>query len=92
VGNPGFAGLCHQGYVLDKQRMENGAFLGEDYFERLLEETAIFVSANVASTRRLPTFMPPALTIMLTRQPHGHFSLKYRINSISPYMAAPLLS
>ena len=27
-----------RGYVLDKQRLENGAFLGEDYFERLLEE------------------------------------------------------
>jgi hypothetical protein len=27
-----------KGYVLDKQRMENGAFLGEDYFERLLQE------------------------------------------------------
>ncbi|NCC23378.1 MAG: cell filamentation protein Fic [Alphaproteobacteria bacterium] len=27
-----------RGYVLDRQRMENGAFLGEDYFERLLEE------------------------------------------------------
>lgn len=26
------------GYVLDKKRLENGAFLGEDYFERLLEE------------------------------------------------------
>ncbi len=27
-----------KGYVLDRQRMENGSFLGEDYFERLLEE------------------------------------------------------
>ena len=27
-----------KGYVLDKTRMENGTFLGEDYFERLLEE------------------------------------------------------
>jgi hypothetical protein len=27
-----------RGYVLDKKRMENGAFIGEDYFERLLEE------------------------------------------------------
>lgn len=27
-----------KGYVLDKKRMENGAFLGEDYFERLLSE------------------------------------------------------
>jgi hypothetical protein len=27
-----------RGYVLDKKRMENGTFLGEDYFERLLSE------------------------------------------------------
>jgi len=27
-----------RGYVLDKKRMENGAFLDDDYFERLLEE------------------------------------------------------
>lgn len=27
-----------KGFVLDKKRLENGAFLGEDYFEQLLEE------------------------------------------------------
>jgi hypothetical protein len=27
-----------RGYVIDKKRMENGAFLGEDYFEHLLSE------------------------------------------------------
>ena len=27
-----------RGYVIDRKRMENGAFLDEDYFERLLEE------------------------------------------------------
>lgn len=27
-----------RGYVLDKKRLENGAFLGVDYFQRLLEE------------------------------------------------------
>ncbi|MHA3684959.1 virulence RhuM family protein [Leucobacter sp. HY1908] len=27
-----------RGYVLDRDRLENGSFLGEDYFERLLEE------------------------------------------------------
>ena len=27
-----------RGYVMDRQRMENGAFLDDDYFERLLEE------------------------------------------------------
>ncbi len=27
-----------RGYVIDKKRMENGTFLDEDYFEKLLEE------------------------------------------------------
>ena len=27
-----------RGYLIDRKRMENGTFLGEDYFERLLEE------------------------------------------------------
>ena len=27
-----------RGYVIDRQRMENSTFLGEDYFERLLDE------------------------------------------------------
>lgn len=27
-----------KGFVVDKKRLENGSFLGEDYFERLLEE------------------------------------------------------
>lgn len=27
-----------RGYVIDKKRMENGQFIGEDYFEQLLEE------------------------------------------------------
>lgn len=27
-----------KGYVLDRKRLENGAFLGKDYYERLLEE------------------------------------------------------
>ena len=29
-----------RGYVLDKERLENGKFLGEDYFDRLIEEQA----------------------------------------------------
>lgn len=27
-----------KGYLIDRERMENGTFIGEDYFERLLEE------------------------------------------------------
>ena len=27
-----------KGYVIDKKRMENGSFIGQDYFEHLLAE------------------------------------------------------
>ena len=27
-----------RGYIIDKKRMENGAFIGEDYFEHLLSD------------------------------------------------------
>lgn len=30
--------FAQKGYVLDRERMENGTFLNEDYFERLLDE------------------------------------------------------
>ena len=33
-----FREFAIKGYVLDKKRMENGEFLGKDYFERLLDE------------------------------------------------------
>ena len=33
-----------RGYVLDKKRMENGSFLGEDYFEHLLATSFAFKS------------------------------------------------
>ncbi len=31
------------GYVLDNERMENGAFLDEDYFEYLLKKNNLIV-------------------------------------------------
>ncbi|UQX64061.1 RhuM family protein [Mannheimia haemolytica] len=30
--------FAQKGYVIDRQRMENGTFLNEDYFEQLLAE------------------------------------------------------
>ena len=35
-----------KGYVMDKQRMENGSFLGEDYFEHLLAEICTFLHVS----------------------------------------------
>ncbi|MDO5067838.1 MAG: RhuM family protein [Propionibacteriaceae bacterium] len=51
-----------RGYVIDRKRMENGPFLGEDYFERLLEETAC------------PSRFPPLDSSMVTAaDPPGSF-------------------
>lgn len=38
-----------RGYIIDKKRMENGSFIGEDYFEHLLAE----ICENRLSERRL---------------------------------------
>jgi hypothetical protein len=79
-----------KGYVLDKKRMENGAFLDEDYFERLLEEIReIRLRANGSSTRKSPISTPPAWITTRTRQPPANFSPKCKINCISPSTAIP---
>ena len=47
-------------YVLDKKRMENGAFLGEDYFERLLAEIReIRLSSPLTWPRIAPSAKSP---------------------------------
>lgn len=38
MGDGGLRDYTLRGYVMDRKRMENGAFLDDDYFERLLEE------------------------------------------------------
>jgi hypothetical protein len=42
-----------KGYVLDKKRMENGTFLGEDSFERLLEEIREILQDSGTVTAKL---------------------------------------
>ena len=49
-----------KGYVLDKKRMENGAFLGEDYFERLLAEIREIRLSERKFYQKITDFMPPA--------------------------------
>ncbi len=78
-----------KGYVLDRQRMENGSFLGEDYFERCWRKSARSASASDASTRRSPTSTPPAWITTRTHQLPRHSSPKYRTNCITPSTAIP---
>ena len=44
-----------QGYVIDRRRMENGAYLGEDYFERL---PILLHKPSQDTTRKVFTFVP----------------------------------
>jgi len=61
-----------KGFVLDKKRLENGSFLGEDYFEQLLEEireirlserrfyqkiTDIYVTNIIPISHKLPNYL-----------------------------------
>jgi len=79
-----------KGYVLDKKRMENGAFLGEDYFERLLAEIREIPAqrAQVLPENHRPS-MPPAWTTTRMPPPPATFSPRCRTNCTSPYTDTP---
>ena len=81
-----------KGYVLDKKRMENGSFLGEDYFEHLLEEIREIDLASAVFTRKSPTFMIPASTTTKTLRQPKRFLPKCRKNCILLSTATPLPS
>lgn len=81
-----------KGYVLDRQRMENGSFLGQDYFERLLAE----IRETRLSERR---FFQKITDIYATSVDYNKdtpttkaFSPRVRTNCITPSMAIPLRS
>ena len=68
-----------RGYVIDKKRMENGSFIGEDYLEHLL-------------ARNLLIFILPPLTIIpMPRQP-SCFSRRFRTRFIMLFMDILLLN
>ncbi|WP_233402530.1 virulence RhuM family protein [Marinomonas transparens] len=73
-----------KGYVIDKARMENGSFLGEDYFEHLLEEIREIRLSERRFTRRSPTFTPPVLITIRAHRPRKRFSRRYKTNCILP--------
>jgi hypothetical protein len=79
-----------KGYVLDKKRMENGAFLGEDYFERLLEE----IREIRLSERRFYQKTHRHLRHQRRLQPgrpndKKPFSPRFKTSCISPSTATP---
>jgi len=52
-----------RGYVLDKERLKNGTFLNEEYFEHLLEESGKSGPVREGSTKKSWIFILQLLTI-----------------------------
>lgn len=60
-----------RGYVIDKERMKNGAFFNKNYFESLLEEIReIRASERLFYQKITDIYMPQPSTIILNHQPH----------------------
>ncbi len=78
-----------KGYVLDRKRMENGAFLGEDYFERLLEEIREIRLSERRLIRKSLTFtLPASITTRMPRPPRP-FLPRCRINYTTRFTGRP---
>ena len=78
-----------KGYVLDKKRMENGAFLGKDYFERLLEEIREIRLSERRFYQKITDIYATAVDYNKDAPTTREFSPKYRINYITQSTAKP---
>ncbi len=77
-----------QGFVLDKKRLENGAFLGEDYFERLLAEIREIRLSERRFYQKVTDIYARPWTTSEMRPPPRPSSQKCRTRFTLPSMAA----
>jgi hypothetical protein len=81
-----------KGYVLDRKRLENGGFLGEDYFERLLEEIREIRLSERRFYQKITDIYATSMDYNKEATATQAFLPRYKINCISLFMAAPLRS
>ena len=67
-----------RGYVMDRKRMENGSFLDEDYFERLLEEIREIRLSERRFYQKITDIYATAWTTIRTHPRHESFSQRYK--------------
>lgn len=80
-----------EGYALDKKRMENGAFLDKDYFEKLLEEIReIRLSERRFYQKITDIYMQPASIMMLRLRQQLNFLRKFKIKCTMPSLIKQL--
>lgn len=78
-----------RGYVVDKKRMENGTFIGEDYFEHLLAEIREIRLSERRFYQKLTDIYAQLLTITVTRPQQDCSTKRYRIKFTLPFTATP---
>ncbi len=81
-----------KGYVLDKKRMENGVFLNEDYFERLLEEIREIRLSERRFYQKITDIYATSVDYNRGAPTTRAFLPKYRTSCIFPSMVRPPLN
>ena len=74
-----------RGYVLDSERLKNGAFLSKEYFDELLAEIREIRASERRFYQRLQTSIPLRLITIRIQPLHRTFLHRYRINCISQF-------
>ena len=89
MGNGGIEGFAIRGYVLDKERMKNGAFLSQEYFDSFIAE----IRKIRASERRFYQKITDIYATAMDYNPDDAitqtFLLPFKTNSILPCTGTP---
>lgn len=81
-----------RGYIIDRKRMENGTFLGEDYFEHLLAEIREIRLSERRFYQKLTDIFATSIDYNRDAPTTRMFSRKYKIKCTMPFMGIPLPS
>lgn len=79
-----------RGYVIDKKRMENGSFIGEDYFEHLLAEVREIRLSERRFYQKLTDIYATAIDYNRDAPTTRLFFKRFRTKCTMPYMGIRL--
>ena len=89
MGHGRAAGFAIRGYVLDKERLKNGAFFNKAYYENLLAEIREIRASERKFYQKITDIYATAMDYTRRRRRRRRFSPRCRTNCILPFMAAP---
>jgi len=71
-----------RGYVLDKERLKNGAFLNEEYFDHLIEEIREIRASERKFYQKITDIYATAMDYTVEALTTKNFLKQYKINCI----------